>query len=269
VNHAAKLALSLLAAVSISLGAIQGPPHARVELLSYQDTSQPGAALLLGIHFILEPGWHIYWTNPGDSGQPPIIKWQLPPGFRAGPIEWPRPERMQSNPQLADYGYHGEVLLPVKVHVPPSVPAGSSVPITAETKWLVCREVCIPEHAQLHLELPVGQNAKENPQSAPLFARAEKLLPRPMPPGWSASAKSEKDEFILTVHAGKPITKAEFFPLEPNQIDNPAPQKPQPLPDGEKIALKKSDLLIKPVQVLRGVLVLPGDKAYRIEAPVH
>lgn len=244
-------------------------PRARVELLSHQDAAKPGADLQLGIHFVLEPGWHIYWTNPGDSGQPPVIQWQLPPGFSAGPIEWPRPERMQPNPQLADYGYHGEVLLPVTVHVPPSVPAGASVPITADAKWLVCREVCIPEHAQLHLELPVSRSAKQNPQSAPLFAKAEKLLPRPMPPEWSASAKSEKDEFILTVHAGKPITKVEFFPLDPNQVDNAAPQRLRSSPDGVKIALKKSDLLIKPVQLLRGVLVLPGDTAYRIEAPVQ
>src|SRR5579864_3388234 len=49
-------------------------PHARVELLSRQATLHPGSALQLGIHFILEPGWHIYWINPGDSGQPPSFK---------------------------------------------------------------------------------------------------------------------------------------------------------------------------------------------------
>jgi len=244
-------------------------PHARVEMLARQDAIVAGADLRLGVHFILEPGWHIYWINPGDSGQPPVLKWQLPAGFSAGEIEWPHPERMQATPQLADYGYHDAVLLPVTVHVPPSVAAGSSVQIGADAKWLVCREVCIPEHAQLHLTLPIATAAKENPQSARLFAKTEKLLPRPMPRGWKASAKSEKDQFVLLLQAGKPITKAEFFPLEPNQIDNPAPLKLLPSATGVKIMLKKSDLLVKPIQMLRGVLVLPGGAAYRIEAPVQ
>jgi len=269
VNRISRFFLCFLVTVTAAWGEQPSAAHARVELLSRQNTAIQGADLQLGVHFVLEPGWHIYWINPGDSGQPPVLKWQLPPGFSAGEIEWPRPERMQSTPQLADYGYHGEVLLPVNIHVPSTAAAGTPVQIAADAKWLVCREVCIPEHAPLHLELPVAQTAKDNPQSAALFARTQKLLPRPMPPGWKASAKSEKDEFVLSVQAEKPIAKVEFFPLEPNQIDNPAPQKVLLSATGVKIVLKKSDLLTKPVQVLRGVLVVPGGTAYRIEAPVR
>src|SRR6266513_2020688 len=76
--------------------------HSQVGLLSQRIASPSGAELRLGVHFILEPGWHIYWTNPGDSGQPPVFKWQLPAGFSAGEIQWPRPNRMQSSPQMAD-----------------------------------------------------------------------------------------------------------------------------------------------------------------------
>jgi hypothetical protein len=90
-----------------------------------------------------------------------------------------------------------------------------------------------------------------------------------LPHSWKVSAKSEKDDFVLSVQAGKRIAHAEFFPLDPDQIDNPAPQKVQPLATGLKITLKKSDLLMKPIAVLRGVLALPGGAAYRIEAPVH
>jgi thiol:disulfide interchange protein DsbD len=243
------------------------PARARVELLARQDAIIAGRDLQLGIHFVLEPGWHIYWINPGDSGQPPTLKWQLPAGFSAGEIEWPRPERMQTTAQLADYGYHGEVLLPVTVHVPSSASAGSPVQIAAEAKWLVCREVCIPEHAQLHLELPVAQSAKDNPQSAALFASTQKLLPQAMPQSWKATLMSNKSDLFLLLKTGKQIKKAEFFPLEPNQIDNPAPQRVQPAPAGVMITLKKSDLLMKPVEVLRGVLVVPDGTVYRIEAP--
>src|SRR4029077_6224862 len=192
-----------------------------------------------------------------------------PAGVSAGQIQWPRPERMQATPQLADFGYHDEVLLPVTIHVPPSATITAPLQIGVEAKWLICREVCLPEHAQLHLTLPVAASAKEDPRSAPLFARTEKLLPRPMPRGWKVSARSGKDEFVLALETGKRITKAEFFPLEPGQIDNPAPQKIQPSRTGCSITLRKSDLLLKPIMALSGVLVVPGGAAYRIEAPVR
>lgn len=261
--------LCCVAIVAVAAAQPQASPHARVELLAEHESAKPGSILPLGVHFVLEPGWHIYWINPGDSGQPPVVKWQLPAGFSAGEIQWPRPERMQPAPQLADFGYHDEVLLPVTLRVPASAKAGESIQIAAEAKWLVCREVCIPEKGQLHLTLPVAATTKANQQSAPIFTRAMKLLPQPMPRGWRVSAKSEKDDFVLSVQAGKRIVKAEFFPLDPDQIDNPAPQKLQPLVTGLKITLKKSDLLVKPISVLRGVLALPGGPAYRIEAPVY
>lgn len=217
----------------------------------------------------MDPGWHIYWINPGDSGQPPSFQWQMPAGFSAGEIQSPRPERMQATPQLADFGYHDEVLLAVTVRVPASIAAGSTVQIGVEAKWLICREVCIPERAQLHLTLPVSATAMENQQSAPLFAQAENLLPQPMPRRWKASAGSAKNDFVLSLDTGKRITKAEFFPLEPGQIDNSALQKLEPSATGMKVTLKKSDFLLKPIAVLRGVLVIPGGPAYRIEAPVR
>ena len=247
----------------------QTSPHARVDLMAEQASAKPGSTLLLGVHFVLEPGWHIYWVNPGDSGQPPVIKWQLPAGYSAGEIQWPRPERMQPIPQLADFGYHDDVLLPVKLSVPASAKVGESIQIAAEAKWLVCREVCLPERGHLDLAVPIAATANTNEQSVAIFARTEKLLPKPMPRAWKVSAESEKDDLVLSVQTGQRITHAEFFPLEPGQIDNPAPQKMQPRASGLKITLKKSDLLVKPITVLRGVLALPGGPAYRIDAPVH
>jgi thiol:disulfide interchange protein DsbD len=271
VNLASGAAVLLLY-LGAAVGGIAQPSaaHARVELLARQAAIVPGSDLQLGIHFTLEPGWHIYWINPGDSGQPPSFKWQLPPGFTAGEVQWPRPERMQSSSELADYGYHDDVLLMVPIHAAQFINNGqaSGLRFAAEAKWLVCREVCIPEHADLELFLRSGA-IKENPAAAKLFADAEKLLPVPMPHGWKAMAESRKNDFLLTVAGGKPIVKGIFFPLDPGQIDNPAPQKLQAIPSGAKITLKKSDLLLKPISVLRGVLAIPGGPAYRIEAHVR
>src|SRR5215472_8063735 len=235
--------------------------HAQVEFVSQQMGVRPGQQALLGVHFILEPGWHIYWVNSGDSGQPPVFQWQLPEGFSAGEIQWPRPERMQNTPQLADYGYHGDVLLAVPLRVPASARPGAAV-ITLDAKWLICREICLPDRAQLRVSLPVGPEARENPAVAALFAANQKLLPQPWPAGWKAAVHMGKESLVLSLETGKALSQAGFFPLDPEQIDNAAPQTLEVTPRGAKITLKKSDLLVKPIRVLRGVLVLPSGSAY-------
>lgn len=119
--------LTIVLASSIASDSQAPPSHARVELLSQLASVKPGSDLQLGVHFILEKGWHIYWINPGDSGQPPSFKWHLPPGFKAGEIRWPRPERLQPSKELVDYGYDGEVLLPLAIHAPSGISNGLPV----------------------------------------------------------------------------------------------------------------------------------------------
>jgi thiol:disulfide interchange protein DsbD len=263
---AASLVCLLSVAAASSPEKVQAK-HAQVEFLSRQAAVRPGQELLVGVRFSLEPGWHIYWVNPGDSGQPPAFKWQLPEGFTAGEILWPRPERMQSTPQLADYGYHGDVLLAVPMRVSPSARTGAAA-ITLEAKWLICREICLPDRAQLQVSLPVGPESRDNPATAALFAANAKLLPQPLPANWKARAQATKESLVLALETGRTPSQAAFFPLDPDQIDNAALQKLEPTPRGAKITLRKSDLLVKPIRTLRGVLVLPGGNAYHVEAPV-
>jgi DsbC/DsbD-like thiol-disulfide interchange protein len=240
--------------------------HARVELLQRETSVSTGHPLTLGVHFVLEPGWHIYWINPGDSGQPPSLEWQLPAGFTAGEIEWPRPERLQSSPTLADYGYHDDVLLMVPIHVPAGKLNEPSYDFAVQAKWLICREVCIPDHAQLRLTLRQGPAAPD-PATALLFGRTIRLLARPWPAKWVAGAESREEDFALTIDTSKPVNKAEFYPLDKAQIENSTIQKVRPTARGCTIVLKKSDLLLKPISTLHGVLVLDG-QAFDVRATV-
>jgi DsbC/DsbD-like thiol-disulfide interchange protein len=136
--------LAIVLAVSTASFSQATTQHARVELLARQASAKPGSDLQLGVHFILEKGWHIYWVNPGDSGQPPSFEWQLPPKFTAGEVQWPRPERLQPSKELVDFGYSDEVLLPLTMHVPSTAGNSRQLEFGVQVKWLVCREVCIP-----------------------------------------------------------------------------------------------------------------------------
>jgi len=242
--------------------------HGKAELIADENAIVPGRTLMVGLRFELEKGWHIYWLNPGDSGQPPRVQWTLPAGFRAGEIEWPYPKRL-GTASVVDYGYEDQVLLMAPIEPPANLRPGSSVTLAADVRWLVCREICLPEQAHLTLSLPVQkQLPKGDPAWRQLFQKTKALLPKPLPRGWKASAIAEKDDFVLTVITGAPEKAATFFPLEPGQIDNAAPQKVNFLDRGVRLTLRKSDQLVKLVVTLNGVLVLPDGKAFQIAAPV-
>lgn len=83
-------------------------PHGGVELLSKYNRAARRGPIRLGLHFQLEPGWHIYWKNPADSGQAPRVHWTSPVGMDAGEIVLPAPDRLTAGP-LVDFGYEGDV----------------------------------------------------------------------------------------------------------------------------------------------------------------
>jgi DsbC/DsbD-like thiol-disulfide interchange protein len=243
-------------------------PHGTLELIAENQSIEPGHEFYLGLHFQLEKDWHIYWINPGDSGQPPRVSWQLPMGLTAGEMEWPAPRRMGTS-SIVDFGYHDQVTLLVPMHASSSLAAQQPARLTAEVKVLVCREMCIPGKAQLTLALPIkSQPPLPDARTRELFAATRKSLPRPAPANWKLSVEEAKDSFVLTANLGHQVTQAVFFPLAESQMDNAAPQVLKPAGAGFRLTLKKSDRLLKPIDRLKGVLVLSSDQAYRIDVPL-
>ena len=243
-------------------------PHGTLELIAENQSIAAGHELYLGLHFQLEKGWHIYWVNPGDSGEPPRIKWQLPPDITVGEIEWPTPRRL-GTPSIVDFGYEDEVTLIVPIHAQASLASLQSAQIGAEVKVLVCREICIPGKAQLSLTLPVkSQQSAPDAGTSSLFAAARKSLPRPAPRSWKFSVADAGNSFVLTANLGHQVSQAVFFPLAESQIDDAAPQSLVPASAGFRLTLRKSDQLRKPIGRLKGVLVLSAAQAYIIDVPL-
>ena len=241
--------------------------HAKTQLIAEQDFIEPGQNLWLGLHFELERGWHIYWINPGDSGEPPKVQWRLPTGFRTGSIQWPAPQRIEDH-SLVDYGYEGEALLMVRVQAPANLTAPEPVKFEVTLNWLVCREICIPEQADLALSLPVQKKeAGQQSHWQELFTRTRARLPKQAPRDWRITARSEKQQFLLDIETGSPEPQATFFPLEPNQIENAAPQELGRLARGVTLKLRKSDQLLKPLSRLKGVVELGSGRAFLVDVP--
>ena len=90
--------------------------QAIVQMLIERNSIKPGETIWIGFEFLLKEGWHTYWKNPGDSGLPIKIKWDLPNGIKAGPINWPTPER-QPYGELMKYGYSNKVTILSKLEI--------------------------------------------------------------------------------------------------------------------------------------------------------
>ncbi len=239
--------------------------HLRVELLVPGSNLYTGTeGNLAGLYFKLEPGWHIYWENAGDAGEPPSIDWTLPKGVTAGPLQFPAPTRLPVGP-LMDYGYESDVLLPFRLHVAPQARPGPAV-LDAKVSWLVCSSVCIPGHAELQLTRNVVRGSGPAVAAPTLFRQFLSLLPRPLPAGDKAIFQATATGFRLAVETGQPETQAEFFPADQSVVDNPAPQKLKPTAKGLVLELKKDPNISSNPTHLNGVLELGGGRNYEIAA---
>jgi thiol:disulfide interchange protein DsbD len=242
--------------------------HVHIELLSNSAHFYRIEGGDAGLYFKLEPGWHIYWKNPGDAGEPPHIHWTLPAGITAGPLEFPPPKRLPLGP-LMDYGYEGEVLFPMDIHVAETVPLGT-VTLHAHVDWLVCRERCIPEKAELSLTREVrvqpAGGLRELSKDSKQWFRAWKRMPDSPERTMNPTFQPTKEGFRLSMYTGERETHAEFFPSGQDILDNPAPQKLTPTAKGLILDLKKdANLVANPAQ-LKGVLELSRGRAYEIVA---
>src|SRR5258707_10287219 len=221
-----RMAAALCALSSSLAAAAPASKHVTPELVADVESIAAGRPFQAGRRLRMEPEWHTYWKNPGDSWMATRLPRKLPDGFQAGPIEWRYPEVFKQGP-VTSYGYTREVLLPVTITPPTSLAAGTSVTLAARADWLECREVCLPGRRELSLVLPVRAQAPRpsGPWGA-AFASARERLPRAAA-GWAFEARETPDRLVLLVRpprAQAGIRQAYFFPDPGQVIDHAATQ---------------------------------------------
>jgi len=230
------LLLLLLLVPNLARAAASSPattPRDSVTLISATNTPTNGA-ITLALHFQLAPGWHIYWSNPGDAGLAPQI--HLDPPAQAGPFSYPPPEYLLQGP-VGAYVLSGNLLLPFTA-------TGVGENVSATATWLVCSDICIPEHARFLLPLTGGPSAELS-----LFTPS-KIVPSPFP------AQIAPNGFLfLTGPTSTQITAARFFPYAPGAIVNAAPQPLTFTPEGLALQLTTTPGF-QPAQKLAGIIEL-------------
>ncbi len=213
------LLLALLIAPRLALAAASAPftsPRDEVRLISEANQAENGQ-VKLALAFNLQPGWHIYWQNPGDAGLPPQVRADAPVTLSA--FSWPAPEFF-SQGGVGAYVLSGHVILPFTASN-----AGDSVAVQA--RWLVCSDLCVPEHASFTLPLTGGASAE-----AGLFPAAPSIVPSPY-----TAHLAPDGTLSLTGPTATQVKSARFFPDSASVLVNDAPQPLSFTEDGLRLKL--------------------------------
>jgi len=156
--------------------------------------------------------WHSYYRNSGGPELPPTIKWTLPEGFTAGPIQWPAPE-VKDGEFGKSFVYPGSPAFLVEITPPASLPEGQAVTLTANADWQICNKSCIGEKKTLTLTLPVAADTPIDPAQTNFFTEARAKLPHSKT-DWKITAESQGTGDVTLRLEVPPTTK-----LDPAKID--------------------------------------------------
>ena len=193
--------------------------HTQARLLLAQTAARPGQTVMAGIELHMDPGWHTYWKNPGDSGMATDVQWQLPPGFKVGPLEWPAPEKLP-DPSLTTYIYQGTIMLLAPITVPADLPPGP-VQLKASVSWLECQVSCVPGQVDVQASLDIGAEPKPSPDAA-VLTKAAALLPKPAtglaPQAWWEKPSDPNSREMILQWKGT-AADADFFPDSSNSYE--------------------------------------------------
>ncbi len=233
------------------------------------DRVAPGQEFTVAARFKLQPGWHIYWSNPGEAGLSTNVVFKAPPGVKVVPNPLPGPERFISPGDIVGYGYSGEVLVSANVTAPSSIgEEGLAIDISSEL--LACKVQCLPlSDAKSVIVFEASKDAPPMPKHQEEFKVHRSSLPQPLSSLFGATGHwklgKEQATFILSVPGD---IKATYMPSKGEQL----------LVDGQAIIPEASTTEIRvsyqrtnaPLQA-EGVLAIKKDSNhslyYQINSP--
>jgi thiol:disulfide interchange protein DsbD len=235
----------------------EGKRIVEASLLADTNAIVPGRPFTAGLLLKIAPDWHTYWQYPGDAGIPTQIEWLLPPGFQAGNIRWPLPEKLTEEGDLQTYVYRDEVLLQVEIR-PPAKLEAKQITLNGKARWLVCKSMCIPGDGEVSLTLPVTSQSRA--ANEVIFSKYRALLPKIGSKVLSYKWETRGDLDVLKLDNLK-ITgsKVDFYPMPPKGL---AVEHPLKSSDGKGAVEIQVKIRSGQADQLAGVLVL-GDGASR------
>lgn len=235
-------------------------PYVTVSLVPEFTAVVAGMPQRVALRLQVEPGWHVYWKNPGESGVGTSAKWTLPAGFAIDSLRYPTPARLDVA-GVVTHVLEGDVVFETTL-TPPARIAARQARLAARVSYGVCRNICYPGQAAVSLTMPVMTDASQTRSWLAVDSTFQSR--RPQATGITAGFTWNGDRGILSVVLppgcrGESLT---FFPEDRNLSPGAVTV---PMPRGCGPAQFSIPLRGKPRGAMRGVLVVGNDpKGYEV-----
>lgn len=243
---------------------VAGKTNIATDLVA-EGPAMPGETITLAIRMRPDPGWHGYWSNPGDAGLGMSLDWTLPEGASAGEPDYPVPDTLLIS-GLMNHVFEHDYAVLVPLTLPANAKPGEALPISVQADWLACTdEICVPEQGRLATTVKVGRAEAPDPR----FDRWRAALPAPLDA--VANFEIEGD----TVRLGIPLPRTlslknpHFFAATDKAIDYGAGQSFARAGDILVITLARPEIAPAAIETLGGVLRLneAGDGLSLVAVP--
>lgn len=276
-NHMVKLRALRIGVFFVALSWLALTAHAahtKVSLMLPAESVRPGETIAAVVKLQVEPRWHIYWANPGESGQTTSIEWKLLPGVTASAIKWPAPVRYAAE-GLTTFILEGEVCLVVDLHFAADLPPGT-LDLKARVDWLECKESCIPGSADVAGKLTVAAETKPSAEAA-LVKDIASRLPQPsdrlgLLAEWVDSKGEKSRVALLSWPAATAASAADFFPYASDDYEVKLAAEPRTTTGGQNsLRLEVTKAVANWPTNIAGILTLgkgAEHKSFEVNLPI-
>src|SRR5262245_1822268 len=126
-------------------------PRVEAALLALPPESGSGP-LRIGVQLEMDPGWHIYARDPGETGLPTRVILSLS-GQSLDPLHWPEPSEFREPDGPKSFGYTGKIAIWGETRARGGM-------ARAEVELLACADRCIPTQFTLERALDADSAAE-------------------------------------------------------------------------------------------------------------
>jgi DsbC/DsbD-like thiol-disulfide interchange protein/cytochrome c biogenesis protein CcdA len=213
--------LMTVIAVLFAASPLNAQTHITASLVAESSVPASGTSTTIALRMQPAKGWHGYWLNPGEAGFATRLDWKLPKDVTVSTPRYPVPERLVVA-GLMNHVFNGEHALLMQLTLPATAPMGMKLPLRLSADWLACTDkICVPEHADLALDLTVGDGAM---QSQPQFDAWRAKLPLPLGGDVHFQQIGKRVRFGIPFPQGARAINPWFFAQTENAILYPAVQ---------------------------------------------
>ncbi|MGA0846217.1 MAG: protein-disulfide reductase DsbD domain-containing protein, partial [Luteolibacter sp.] len=263
--------LIALGTATLGFSSLRSVAQIEVEWITSSHSMLPGTGLQTAIRITHKPGWHTYWLNPGESGIPTTVDFQLPEGWKLESLHYPAPVRF-TNGELLGFGYEDTVLIPVNISA--SSDFKSPVTLSAEVTWLACNEdSCVP--GEMPISLTIQPDAPAPTPEAHSIEVAQMKIPRSSEHPTKLEVLDEGDSLVLKL---KPDPRSsidwsayQVFPKSADILDPKAILKFTPANDSSGIWIARgpvSTYASRPLTALSLLLTHPTAPPIELEGSI-